>query len=415
MSPRGPRLAASILLAACLACTSLARAQEEPLPDPLDAKTVVRLARERRAEVAAARARARAAGERPKIVSALPDPMLAVTAEHLPFDFHGINGNVTLQQEFPLSGVRGNRRRVAEADAARYGAETGRVALDVSLEALEAFFMVAARRATAPVFDEQISITEQVVVIARAHLAAGQGGQADVLRLDNEVARLRSDRQALDPEIRSAEAMLDAALARDPGSSIPAIAWNDNTSEPPTLDALARRALATRPELAAARADRRRALAEIDTMQSMYGPMMLVRAGPSYMMGEGPGVMAMVGVSLPIWRERLGAGVAEAQSMATMVNEEIVAMERMISGDVAVARERVLAERIRVLALQQDILPRGRQVVSSATASFAAGQGPMLSVLDATRDLRDIRMQEIMARARLGTAWAKLERATGGL
>jgi outer membrane protein TolC len=362
-----------------------------------------------------ARARASAAAQRPKIVSALPDPMVMVSMDHLPIPVMGVDGSITVQQEFPLSGVLGNRRRAAEAEAERWSADAHRVALDVELEALDAYYMVAERRGLAPIFDEQVVLVEQLSALARAHLAAGQGMQADVLRLDNERARLDADRRALASEIRGAEAMLDVALARAPSEPIPPLAWNDDTSEPPSLDVLVREALARRPELGAARAERARALAEIDVMDSMYAPMALVRAGPSYSMLEGPGVMAMVGVSVPLWRERLGAGVAEAKSMATMASADVDAMQRMVAGSVAAARETVMAERARLLALRNDVLPRSHLVVESAVGSFGAGQGPMVAVLDAARDLRDVRMQELMARVRLGTAWAKLRRETGEL
>ncbi len=192
-----------------------------------------------------------------------------------------------------------------------------------------------------------------------------------------------------------------------------ALAWNDDASDPPALDALVKKAIASRPELAVVRAEKRRALAEVDTMKSMYGPMALVRVGPSYVIADGPGVMAMVGVTVPIWRDRLSAGVSEAQSMVAMTSADISAMERMIAGNIAVARENVLAERARLVALQQDILPRARQVVASATGSFAAGQGAMLSVLDSSRDLREIRMEELVARERLSMAWTRLRRETG--
>ncbi len=376
---------------------------------------MVHLAHQRRPEIVGARARAFAAAQRPKIDSALPDPMVMVSLDHLPFSFMGFYGSVSVQQEFPLSGVLGNRRRAAEAEAERWSADAHRVALDVELEALDAYFMLGERRGLAPILDEQIALVDQLAAIARAHLAAGQGMQADVLRLDNERARLDSDRRALASEIRGAEAMLDTALARSPDASIPQLAWTDETNDPPALDALVREGLARRPELAAARAERTRALAEVDVMQSMYTPMALVRAGPAYSMLEGPGVMAMVGVSVPLWRERLGSGVTEAQSMATMASADIDAMQRMIAGSIAAARETVLAERSRLLILQTDILPRSRLVIESAIAGFGAGQGPMVAVLDATRDLRDVRMQELMDRVRLGTAWAKLRRETGQL
>ena len=38
----------------------------------------------------------------------------------------------------------------------------------------------------------------------------------------------------------------------------------------------------------------------------------------------------------------------------------------------------------------------------------------MLDVLDPTRDLLEIRIQELMARARLSMAWAKVRRETAG-
>jgi outer membrane protein TolC len=209
--------------------------------------------------------------------------------------------------------------------------------------------------------------------------------------------------------------MLDAALGRAPDTAVPPLAWTDDTSEPAPVDALVRLALARRPELAAARAGRARALAEVDVMESMYGPMAVVRLGPSYTMLEGPGVMGMVGVTVPLWRDRLSSGVTEARSMVIMADADIEAMQRMIAGSVAAARETVAAERTRLLSVQRDILPRARMVVDSAVASFGAGQGPMVGTLDAARDLFDVRMQELMDRARLGVAWAKLRRETGEL
>jgi outer membrane protein TolC len=399
---------------ACLLAGAPAKAQGvEPLPSPLEPSTVVRIARERRPEILAARSRAMAAAQRPNIDAALPDPMIMVSMDHLPFSLMGVDGSITVQQEFPLSGILGDRRRAALADAARWDADAHRVALDLELDALQAYFMLAERRGLAPILDEQIALVEQLAAIARAHLAAGQGMEADVLRLDNERARLTADRHALDAEIRGAEAMLDAALARPPDAALPTLAWTDETTEPPALDALVREGLARRPELTAARAERSRALAEVDVMESMYTPMALVRVGPAYSMLEGAGVMAMVGVSVPLWRERLGAGVTEAQSMAKMADADIEAMRRMLAGSIASAREAVEAARSRLLALRNDILPRARLVVDTSVASFGAGQGAMVAVLDAARDLRDVRMQELMDRARLGIAWARLRREIG--
>lgn len=68
--------------------------------------------------------------------------------------------------------------------------------------------------------------------------------------------------------------------------------------------------------------------------------------------------MAMVGVSVPIWRSRLWGAVSEARWMASMASADIPAMQRMIAGNIAVARENVRAELTRLSAIQKDILPR---------------------------------------------------------
>jgi hypothetical protein len=65
-----------------------------------------RHARERRQEPAAASARARAAAARPAVVSALEDPMIMASVDHLPFGLHGVDASAMVEQRFPLSRER---------------------------------------------------------------------------------------------------------------------------------------------------------------------------------------------------------------------------------------------------------------------------------------------------------------------
>ena len=75
----------------------------------------------------------------------------------------------------------------------------------------------------------------------------------------------------------------------------------------------------------------------MQVMRDMFRPMATIRTGPAYTMAEGRGWMAMVGISLPIWRGKLRAGVAEAEAMRAMSEADLRAMTRMIEGDAAVA------------------------------------------------------------------------------
>ena len=392
---------------------SSSAAQRTPLlPSPLSLGDVIRLASERRDEIQAARARVRAGEARPTIVSALQDPMISPSLDHLPFMLGGADVSVTLEQQIPLSGIRRNRRASALADVDRLRAEANRVTLDVGVNAANAYLMLQERRRTAALVDEQMAFARDVVNAANARYASGTAPQSDVLRAEVEVARLRALQRSLTGEVRAAEAMLNTSLALDADVPVPALAPFSLTQPVPSWSEL-KPALASRPELAAGRAEILRAEADVQVMRDMFRPMATIRTGPAYTMAEGRGWMAMVGISLPIWRDKLRAGVAEAQAMRAMSESDLRAMTRMIEGEAAVAVNRLQAARERQSALTSDVLPRARMAIEPAVAGYASGQLPLVSVIEAVQALWLVQSDLIAADTELGLAWARLGRAVG--
>jgi outer membrane protein TolC len=130
-------------------------------------------------------------------------------------------------------------------------------------------------------------------------------------------------------------------------------------------------------------------------------------------MTDGRGWMAMVGISLPIWRGKLRAGVAEAEAMRAMSQSELLAMARMIEGDAAVAVNSLQAANARQTALTRDVLPRARMVIEPAVAGYASGQLPLVSVIEAVQALWLVQSDLIAANTALGLAWVRLGRALG--
>ncbi len=384
---------------------------EVALPNPLRLQDVVTLARSRRAEITAAKARARAAAQRPAIVSALEDPIVSFSLDHVPFNGMGADYSATFQQNFPLSRVRGNRKRGAEANVRRQLAEADRVALDVELDAAQAFWMLAEARATAEIVSKQSALADQLVKAATARYAANMGTQSDVLRAQIEVSRLNAEQRASAAEVRAAEVMLNTSLARDAAAAVPDLDARVSDVVPPASDAIAR-AAEGRPELRAGRAEIAQAEAEVRVMRSMYSPMAMVQTGPAYTMEAGYGWMAMVGLSIPLWRGKLGAGVDEAKAMADMARADLEAMRRMTEGQARGARETVVAARERYVALRDDVVPRAEQAIAPTLSAYSTGQVPLVSVVEAAQALWSAQRDLVMARAQLGLAWARLRRAS---
>ena len=402
----------SLSLVLLLGVSAETQARQSAYPgEPLSLNAVLKFAAERRAEIAAARARVRAAEERPDIVGALEDPMVSASIDHLPFMFDGADVSFTVEQRFPLSGVRAHRRAAARADIDRFRAEVGRAQLDVALEAGVAFLMLQERRRTAELLAVQLTSARDVVTAANARYGAAIAPQSDVLIAEVEVARLAAEASSLAQEIRAAEAMLNAALALDPATPVPPLASAPSGDLMPSTDVSAQ--VPARPELEAARAAVRRAEAEINVMKAMFRPMATVRTGPAYTMAEGKGLMLMVGVSIPLRRSALRAGVAEAEAMRVMAASEVEAMTRMFVGEAAAARHELDAARDRYVAVRDNVLPRARAAIGPSLSGYSAGQLPLTTVIAAVQALWQVEGDVINAQLRLGLATLRLQRALG--
>lgn len=402
-------LYALVLVASAL---GLARAEDaKGSSDPLRLSDVIALARQHRAEILAARARSRAAAERPAIVSALDDPMVSPAIDHLPFMGGGANWSFVVEQRFPLSGVRGHRRRAAEAQARGTVADADRVELDVELQATSAFLMLREERQMVIILGEQKALADQLVTAATARYGAGKGAQAEVLRAEIEVARLDGEVQAKLAEVRAAVAMFNTSIGRPPDVAVGALA-PPSTDAPLAQAVIIDAALGRRPELRVGQAEIDRARAEVSIMNDMYKPMAMIQTGPAYTMTDGAGWMVMVGISVPLWRGKLRAGVVEAKAMTEMAEQDLVAMRRMVVGDAVVARERVIAVRARWIALRDQVVPRAKAAIEPTLAAYTTGQLPLVSVIEAEQTLWMAQMNLVAAERQLGESLARLSRAT---
>lgn len=408
---------ARLLLFVLSAVTASVEANPAELAGALSLDAAISLAHRSRAETRVVAARVDAARERPAIVAALDDPVLAPSIDHKSVDpMMKTDRSITFEQSFPLSRIRSHRRRAAEADVDKYVGEAGKSALKIEADVGQAFFMLNERRKTHATLGRQLGLARDIVKLAAARHAVGSAPQAEVLRAEIEVARLRTRQAAILAEPRAAEAMFNTALGLQPGVPVPALqveGIQERLSLVPGLPAALETALRRRPEFRMTDAEIRRARAEIDVMKSMYQPMVMVRAGMADTMTAGRGYMLMVGVSVPIWGARLRAGVREASAMAAMAEADREAMVRMIDGEVAATLESLRGAVATNLAFRDELLPRAERAAGSAMTSYASGGLPLASVLEANKALWSIQEEAVMAEASLGMAWVRHRSAIG--
>jgi outer membrane protein TolC len=405
----------------CLAALALgpAAAQDGPAAPTLSLERALGWAKAARAEMRVSRARLDAARERPAIVSALDDPVIAPSIDHKPVDpMMRTDRSITIEQSFPLSRVRTHRRRAAEADAERYAGEVDRTAVKIEAEVAQAYFMLDERRKVHEIVERQRALARQLIEVAVARHSAGAARQSDILRLEVEEARVRNRLAVSAAEARAAEAMFNAAVGRSAELPVPALetaALLERVAAAPDPREALQRARAQRPELRVAAAETRRARAEIDVMKSMYLPMAMVRVGKADTMTAGRGYMLMVGITVPIWRERLSAGVREASAMAAMAEADQEAMQRMVEGDVAASIATLRGALDSARAFRTELLPRAERTIAPAMAEYANGTLPLAAVLEAMKAWWMVQEEAVMADTALGMAWIRHRSALGAI
>jgi outer membrane protein TolC len=308
--------------------------------------------------------------------------------------------------------VLSNRRRAAEASVGIARAESDRTQLDVELEAADAFLMLLRQRQLIRILADQSALAEQLRATTQARYASGTGTASDLLRAETDVARLQGELQAAGHEEKAKQAMLNASLGLDAELPVPMLLPVSAQQSTQSWLEVSSRAARDRPELAAARAQVARSEADVSVMKSMYAPMAMLRTGPAYTMAEGPGWMLMFGVSIPIWRSGLDAGVREANAMVAMGNAELGAMRRMVEGEVADAFHSLESARARLVTLREEVVPRATRAIEATLADYAAGTAPLINVLDAEQALWMVQLELVDAEFNFASRQVLLDRAT---
>ena len=164
------------------------------------------------------------------------------------------------------------------------------------------------------VLREQEDVWKEAESVARARYAVGQGAQQDVLRAQVEITRFEQLRAEQEAEVESRLAELSRLVGREVQPDSVRGVHLALRPEPRDLAALQAQAEATLPELRAGAAVVERERLASELAQRDFKPDFAVQAGYMNRGGLDPMWQAGVGVTLPLYRGRRHAAVAEAEA-----------------------------------------------------------------------------------------------------
>lgn len=413
--------AALLVLAAVGAPTELTARQADALfggVDVLDRDALVAAVLERNPGLAEARAAWRAAREREPQVRALDDPMVSYSLGPLSIASDDVRFGQVLEarQRIPYPGklrLRGEAARAA-ARAAERSIDTVRLELATAASRLFDDWYLVHRGLE--IMDEHVRLLEEFQRIATARYVAGEATQQAPIQAEVELAHLVHRRMVLETEREILAARINALLHREPAAPLPA-----PPGELPLLDlaeidpeALPERALAARPELARLADEAAAREAETELRELDRYPDFEAMASFNSMWAETEHQwMVGVGVNLPIRRDRIRAGIAEARAESERVESERLRLQDEVRAEVRIAWARLRESRHVLTIYESRVLPAVRDQVRSALAAFETGRTSFLELIEAERNQRDAELEYHETLARLHQRRAELDRALG--
>ncbi|MBK8998936.1 MAG: TolC family protein [Myxococcales bacterium] len=416
------RLAALLVLA--LAAGSAQAETEKPERDALAEQTsrarLIRSALEKSPAMRAAAHREKAAKLRAKAANSLPDPELMLDVWQIPISRpYAVRdaGMVMLgvKQGIPAPGSLSARESATELEARVARAEQSEAARKLTREVGHAFadYLEATRQHH--IHERHIGVAKRVLEVARARYAAG-GMLTDVSQSEVELSRSRADAAGEEARLRSIKRRLNALASRAADAKLGPPLDEGLTTVALTASEIEKRALARRPDLEMAQAKRAAAEAEQRVADKEAAAPSFSLGGLYFppMRGETEhGYGASFSMSLPwVWGGPRNRRAAQRESIKA-AGAEISQARLDVGAEVASSMSAVESALERIKVLERETLPASRRNMEFSLTGYETGGTSLVTLVTAQRDVVDVELEIVMARAMLEHALTELDFAAG--
>jgi outer membrane protein TolC len=376
--------------------------------------------------LSAARARAQAARFRIPQATALPDPMVEtmfwpIAANAQQTAAGRMTSALDISQEIPLREKRATQGAIAAREFDMACAEVRQAEREIIESVRLAYYELWSAVRAIEIVNDNREAAAELVKAAEARYRAG-GPQQDVIRA--ELAREELNLQLL--ELAGQKGMAQAELAAliqfeeasllEPEAALPV------ADLPMDLEHLRAQAEAGNPELQNLAIQIRRdqqnerlaCLQQYPDFKVGFQYGMMTTGGAISPVADGlDDISFSVGMTLPIWRKKIRAGICEAASQRASSVQLFEAEQLSIGGRLRrlIAETRALEQQRELLS--EKVLPRTEQALQVATAEYAVGKSTFEQVIEIYSSLLTARLDLVRTDASLHGKHAEIQRLAG--
>jgi outer membrane protein TolC len=320
---------------------------------------------------------------------------------------------VMASQKFDWPGKRQLRGAIADSEANEAATQIETVQLQLAEMARLAFYDYYAAYQQHSLNENNLKETREFRETAEAKLRASLVTQQDVLQAEVELALLERRRNELDRQVKVAAARINTLLHQDAIHPLPPPP-DTLEAEPsvPPVEELRILAIQRRPDLAARAAQIQADEATINLALKEFYPDVELYAKYDAFWQEHPLRTAVgVNVNVPLNKSQRSARVREAESKLRQHRAEYDRLVDEITNELHANFERLTESRRNSQLFSDRIIPAAKQNVESARAGYTAGKVDFLRLIEAQRQLIELREEQVEIIANYHRRLAELERA----
>jgi len=416
-SPRG------LLFAAVVGIWCFA-AQAQEAPPGADVERLLAIAREANPEYAGMRYEAQAAAERVTPAGALPDPrfrteLMDITkgGEQNPTLLPSNVGSTryTLMQDLPWFGKRDLKREIAEFEAeGSRGKARGtwsELAAKIKTAQAQRYFLHGNEKLTQEILDLIVRLEK----IAQNRYANGLSAQQDVIRAQIEQTNMKNELVALESESRQVNARLNALLARPAAAPLAQPEKLRTLPVPGQLNpaALEERVRTRNPQLFTEEARIKSAEKGRDLVYKNRYPDFNVGIAPVQYGSAIKEWGLMVEINIPLQQSSRRSQEREAEATLSAARSRKEASANQLLSELSENLAGLeAAQRTDVLATTS-LLPQAELTFNAALAGYENGKLDFATLLDAQRQIRQAKQNQIKAQAEAQLRLAEVEKLLG--
>jgi outer membrane protein TolC len=262
---------------------------------------------------------------------------------------------------------------------------------------------------------EILDLMTRLEKVAQVRYSGGLAAQQDVIRAQVEQTNIRNELIALETEQHHLHARLNALLARPNNAPLQVPAQLRKLPAPVTLDyaTLEERVRTRNPQLFADESKIKAAEKSRDLTYKNRYPDFTLGVSPIQYQNAIKEWELMVELNIPLQQSSRRSQERESESMLNAARSRKEATTNQVSAELAEALSGIEAARRTENLLANSLLPQAELTFKAALAGYETGKVDFATLLDAQRQIRQARQNQLKAQVDAQMRLAEIERLLG--